>query len=98
MIKVVLPYHLRNLARIDTDIELGVDPPVTIERILSAIEERYPMLKGTIRDHTTKARRPFIRFFAAGEDWSNESNDSELPPSVQAGQDPFMVVGAIAGG
>lgn len=98
MIRVVMPAHLRNLARVSGEIELDLEGEVTQRRLLDAIEERYPMLRGTIRDHVTKQRRPFIRFFACERDLSLESPDSTLPEPVAEGAEPFLVVGAIAGG
>ena len=98
MIRVVLPYHLRNLARADAEVPLQVEGPVTQRSILNALEARYPMLKGTIRDHVTLHRRPFLRFFACEQDWSLESPDAPLPDAVATGAEPFLVVGAIAGG
>ena len=93
MIKVVLPTHLRTLARVKGKVELEVDGPVTQRAILDALEAKYPMLRSTIRDHATQKRRPFIRFFVCGEDWSHE-----LPDTVATGAEPFLIVGAIAGG
>jgi len=98
VIRVVLPAHLRTLARVSGDVELEVAPPVTVHAVLDALEARYPMLRGTIRDHGTLARRPFLRFFACGEDLSLEPPDTPLPDSVANGQEPFFVIGAIAGG
>ena len=98
MIRVELPYHLRTLARIDGEVQLDVTAPVTQRSILDTLEARYPMLCGTIRDHVTKMRRPFIRFFACSEDFSNESPDTLLPHEVASGAEPFCIVGAIAGG
>lgn len=98
MITVVLPGHLRNLARVEGDVALDVPPPVTQRAVLDALEARYPMLQGTIRDHVTQLRRPFIRFFACREDWSHESPDTPLPQDVANGVEPFLIVGAIAGG
>ena len=98
MIRVVLPAHLRTLARIDGDVEIELTGPVTQRAILDAIEARYPMLRGTIRDHVTQRRRPFVRFFACAQDLSHESPDAPLPEAVAAGTEPFMVVGAMAGG
>jgi len=98
MIRVVLPAHLRTLARVNGDVVLEVTPPVTVRAVLDALEARYPMLRGTIRDHVTLARRPFLRFFACGEDLSLESPDTPLPEAVVNGQEPFFVIGAIAGG
>jgi len=98
MIRVYLPAHLRTLAHLNGEVELQVDGPVTQRSILDALEAQYPMLRGTIRDHTTQQRRPFIRFFACEEDLSHESPDAPLPEAVAAGAEPFMIVGAIAGG
>jgi sulfur-carrier protein len=98
-IKVVLPTHLRMLAKISSsEVQLDVSGPVTQASVLEALEERFPALKGTIRDHVTKERRPFIRFFACEEDLSHESPDSALPEAVAAGKEPFYIIGAIAGG
>ncbi|HEY5594075.1 MAG TPA: MoaD/ThiS family protein [Nitrospiria bacterium] len=98
MIRVVLPYHLRTLANVGAEVQLDVKGPVTQRAILNALEARYPMLTGTIRDHITQQRRPFLRFFACGEDLSFESPDAQLPDKVASGKEPFLVVGAIAGG
>lgn len=98
MIRVVLPAHLRNLAQVRGEVSLDVAGPVTQASVLEALEQRYPMLRGTIRDHVTKKRRPFIRFFACAEDLSHESTDALLPEAVISGAEPFLVVGAIAGG
>lgn len=99
MIRVALPQHVRTLAGLPaSELEIEVPPPVTQRAILNAIEERYPMVRGLLRDHATQVRRPFIRFFACEQDWSHESPDAELPAEVAAGQEPFLVVGAIAGG
>ena len=98
MIRVVLPYHLRTLANIAGELQLNVTAPVTQRAVLDAIESRYPMLKGTIRDHTSHQRRPFIRFFACARDLSNEPGDAPLPAAVISGSEPFLVIGAIAGG
>ena len=98
MIKVVLPAHLQNLARVGAEVELHVDGPVTQRTVLDALEAAYPMLSGTIRDHTTLRRRPFVRFFACEEDLSNLSIDAALPEAVATGKEPFLVIGAIAGG
>jgi sulfur-carrier protein len=98
MIKVVLPTHLRTLARVKGKVELQIEGPVTQRSILDALEAEYPMLRGTVRDHTTRQRRPFIRFFACGEDWSHELLDTPLPDAVATGAEPFLIVGAIAGG
>ena len=97
MIRVVLPFHLRNLARVDGEVELDVEGPATQCAVLDALESRYPMLGGTIRDQKTKQRRAFLRFFACGEDLSHEPPDAPLPESVANGDEPFQVVGAMAG-
>ena len=98
MIRVTLPAHLRKLARVDGEVQVDVVGPVTQRTILDALEARYPMLRGTIRDHVTQRRRPFVRFFACEEDYSNESPDAPLPDAIASGAEPFMVVGAMAGG
>ena len=99
MIRVVLPFHLRNLARLgDSEVQLEVSPPVTLSAVLDAIEARYPVLRGTIRDHVTLKRRPFVRFYACKEDFSNEPPDTKLPDAIAGGEEPFLVIGAIAGG
>lgn len=98
MIRVVIPYHLRNLANVGGEVALQVEGTVTQRAILDTLEARYPVLRGTIRDHTTQQRRPFIRFFACGEDWSHESPDAPLPEAVASGQEVFRIVGAMAGG
>jgi len=98
MIRVVLPYHLRNLAHIDGEVHLDVGAPVTVGSVLDALEARFPMLRGTIRDHVTLKRRPFIRFFACREDLSLDPADKQLPDAVLSGAEPFIVVGAMAGG
>ena len=98
MIRVVLPAHLRTLAGVHGEVELEVEAPVTQGSILDALEDRYPMLRGTIRDHARQRRRPFVRFFACEEDLSHEPPDTPLPDAVAKGIEPFMVVGAIAGG
>ena len=98
MIRVVLPYHLRNLARVDGEVQLEVQPPVTVRSVLDAIEARHPVLRGTIRDHSTLKRRPFVRFFACKEDLSLEPPETQLPDAVVNGEEPFMIIGAIAGG
>ncbi len=98
MIWVVLPYHLRNLAQITSDVKLDISGEVTINTLLTELEVRYPMLAGTIRDHVTKQRRSFLRYYAAGQDLSLEPLDTVLPVSIQSGQEPFIVLGSIAGG
>jgi hypothetical protein len=98
MIRVYLPAHLRTLAQVNSEVQIEVAGPVTQRSILDALEAKYPMLRGTMRDHVTKQRRPFVRFFACEEDLSHESPDAPLPDAVAAGTEPFMVVGAIAGG
>jgi sulfur-carrier protein len=98
MIRVELPFHLRTLARVDSEVQLEVDGDATQRSVLDALEERYPMLRGTIRDHTTQQRRPFLRFFACGEDLSLNSPDDPLPEAVTQGTEPLRVVGAMAGG
>lgn len=98
MIRVVLPPHLRTLARLDGEVHLAVEGPPTQRAVLDALEARYPVLRGTIRDHATQRRRPFIRFFACEQDLSLERADAPLPEAVASGAEPFLVVGAIAGG
>ena len=98
MIRVVLPHHLRTLARVGKEIELQVQGPTTLGAVLDALEARYPMLRGTIRDYMTQQRRPFLRFFACGQDLSHEPPDALLPDAVALGAEPFLVVGAVAGG
>jgi molybdopterin synthase sulfur carrier subunit len=98
MIRVVLPPHLRTLARVDGEVELEVAAPVTQRTVLDALETRYPMLSGTMRDHVTQFRRPLVRFFACGEDLSHESPDAPLPDAIAKGSEPLLVIGAIAGG
>jgi molybdopterin synthase sulfur carrier subunit len=98
MIQVVLPAHLRTLARVSGEVELDVQGEVTLRSVLDALETLYPMLRGTIRDHVTQERRPFLRFFVCQEDWSHEPPDAPLPAPVAAGTEPFLIVGAIAGG
>ena len=98
MIRVVLPAHLRTLARVDGEVELAVDGPVTVRSVLDALEAKYPMLSGTLRDHVTRQRRPFVRFFACEEDLSHEPPEAPLPEKVAQGAEPFLIVGAIAGG
>ena len=98
MIRVVLPPHLRTLAGVQTDVEVAIEGAVTQRSVLDAIESRYPMLRGTIRDQITQQRRPFLRFFACAEDLSHEPPDAPLPEAVVAGTEPFFIIGAIAGG
>lgn len=98
MIRVVLPHHLRHLARVNGDVELDVADPVTVCSVLDALETRYPVLCGTIRDHGTLKRRPFVRFFACKEDLSLEPPETRLPDAVVNGEEPFLIVGAMAGG
>ena len=98
MVRVILPLHLRTLARVDGDVEIAVEGAPTQRTILDALESRYPMLRGTIREHGTQQRRAFLRFFACNEDVSHESPDAPLPDAIATGAEPFMVVGAIAGG
>lgn len=98
MIRVILPAHLRTLARVEGEVEIDPAPPVTIGKVLDALEARYPMLQGTMRDHVTGQRRPFLRFFVCQEDWSHEPHDTPLPEQVATGAEPFFVIGAIAGG
>jgi molybdopterin synthase sulfur carrier subunit len=98
MIRLILPPHLRTLAHVSGDVELEVVGPVTQRSVLDALEARYPMLRGTIRDHVTLQRRPFLRFFACEEDLSHEPPDAPLPDDVISGKEPFIVIGAIAGG
>jgi molybdopterin synthase sulfur carrier subunit len=98
MIRVVLPFHLRTLAQVNGEVQLEVDGVVTQRSVLDALETRYPRLRGTIRDQATECRRPLVRFFACREDLSNESPDAPLPEAVASGVEPFLVVGAMAGG
>jgi hypothetical protein len=98
MIRVMLPAHLKNLARVTDEVTLEVDAPPTLRSVLDALETAYPMLRGTIRDHVTQQRRPFVRFFACEQDLSHDSPDTPLPAAVVAGTEPLLVVGAIAGG
>jgi hypothetical protein len=98
VIRVVLPAHLRALAHVEGEVQLEVPPPVTQQSLLDALESRYPMLRGTVRDHGTQQRRAFIRFFACEEDLSHEAPDAPLPEPVASGKEPFLIVGAIAGG
>ncbi len=98
MIRVVIPQHLRTLAKVGSEVELEVEGRVTQRSVLDALEARYPMLRGTIRDHVTQQRRPFLRFFACEEDLSHEPPDAPLPDAVVSGAEPFLIIGAIAGG
>jgi hypothetical protein len=98
MIRIVLPYHLRTLARVTGEVKLAVEGPATQRAVLDALEARYPMLRGTIRDQVTQVRRPMLRFFACEEDLSYESPDAPLPEAVASGAEPYFVIGAIAGG
>jgi hypothetical protein len=98
MIRVELPAHLRTLARVDGEVEIDVEGRFTLGALLDALESRYPVLRGTIRDHATAQRRPFLRFYACQEDLSQESADSPLPRAVAMGEEPFLIVGAMAGG
>ena len=98
MIRVILPFHLRTLAHVGSEVTLEVEGPVTQRSVLDALEARYPMLRGAIRDHDTLQRRPFLRFFACEEDLSHEPPDAPLPDAVASGKEPFIVIGAIAGG
>ena len=98
MIRVLRPPHLRTLAKVKDEVELEVPPPATLASVLDALEARYPVLRGTIRDHVTLQRRPFLRFFACEEDLSHEPPDTPLPEAVVSGKEPFIVLGAIAGG
>ena len=98
MIRVVLPAHLRTLARVGGEVQVEVEGRATIASVLDALEAQYPMLRGTIRDHVTQQRRPFVRFFVCEEDWSHESPDTPLPEAVATGAEPLLLVGAIAGG
>jgi sulfur-carrier protein len=98
MIRVELPYHLRLLAQVGREVQLDIEGEATQRAVLDALEARYPMLRGTIRDHVSGQRRPFLRFFACQRDLSHESPDAPLPASVASGQEPYLVIGAIAGG
>ena len=98
MTRVVLPPHLRTLARVDGEVKLELPPPVTLKAVLDALEARHPVLRGAIRDHGTLRRRPFVRFFACQQDFSNEAQESPLPEPVAKGEEPLLVVGAMAGG
>jgi sulfur-carrier protein len=98
MIRVVLPAHLRTLAKVRGEVQLLIEGPVTQRTVVDALEENYPMLRGTIRDHVTKQRRPFLRFFACQEDLSHDGLDASLPDAVAKGEEPLLIIGAIAGG
>jgi len=98
MIRVVIPYHLRNLASVSGELSLDVPPPVTQRAVLDALEAKYPVLRGTIRNHGAATRRPLVRFFACEEDLSHEPPDAPLPEAVASGKEPFFIIGAIAGG
>jgi sulfur-carrier protein len=98
MIRVMLPAHLRTLAKSGSEVKVEVEGRVTVSSVLDALETQYPMLRGTLRDHVTKQRRPYVRFFACEEDLSHEPGDTELPDAVISGKEPFLIVGAIAGG
>ncbi len=98
MIRVILPQHLRTLAHVGSEVNLEVEAPVTLRSVLDTLETRYPMLRGTIRDHVTHERRPFLRFFACEDDLSHESPDTTLPEAVASGKEPLVILGAIAGG
>ncbi|MGA2235048.1 MAG: MoaD/ThiS family protein [Terriglobales bacterium] len=98
MIRVILPHHLRTLAQVGSELQIEIDGPATQRSVLDALEARYPMLRGTIRDQVTEQRRPFLRFFACEEDLSHEPPDAPLPDAVASGAEPFIVIGAIAGG
>lgn len=98
MIRITLPYHLRTLAKVDGEVQIEVDEPITLGSALDALEGRYPMLRGTIRDHVTLQRRPFLRFFVCGQDLSHDPPETPLPDAVLSGTEPLMIIGAIAGG
>ena len=98
MIRVVLPQHLRTLARVGGEVEVEVKSPARLQSVLDALEASYPVLRGTIRDHVTLQRRPFLRFFVCAEDWSHEAPEKPLPEEVASGKEPFLIIGAIAGG
>ena len=98
MIRVILPQHLRTLAHVGSEVQLELDGPVTLRSVVDALEASYPMLRGTIRDQVTQQRRPFLRFFACEEDLSHEPPDTPLPDAVVSGKEPFIIIGAIAGG
>ena len=98
MIRVKIPYHLRVLAQVGPEVEVGVEGPITLSAVLDALEARYPVLRGTVRDHVTGQRRPFLRFFACGQDISHEPPDILLPYEITSGKEPLFIIGAIAGG
>ena len=98
MIRVVLPFHLRTLAQVDDDVQLEINEPATLGSVLDALEARYPVLRGAIRDHATLRRRPFVRFYACKEDLSHEPPETRLPDAVARGAEPFLIIGAMAGG
>ncbi len=98
MIRVVIPAHLRTLAKVEGEVQLEVAPPITQRTVLDALEAKYPVLRGTIRDHVTKKRRDFLRYYVCEEDWSLESADTPLPEPITSGKEPFLIIGAIAGG
>ena len=98
MIRVIIPYHKKTLSGVTGEVQLDVSAPVTLRAVLDALESRYPMLRGTIRDHTTGNRRDFIRFYACEEDFSNDAPDTPLPEKIATGAEPFLIIGAIAGG
>ena len=98
MIRIVLPHHLRTLAKVGDEVDVDLDGSATVKSLLDALEDKYPMLRGTIREHETLKRRPMVRFFACGEDISHESPDTPLPDSIAKGEEPFFIMGAIAGG
>ncbi len=98
MIRVIIPAHLRTLAKVEGEVQLEVAPPITQRTVLDALEAKYPVLRGTIRDHVTKKRRDFLRYYACEEDWSLESPDAPLPEAITSGKEPFLIIGAIAGG
>jgi len=98
MIRVILPHHLRTLARVGDEVQVDLTEPATVRALIDALERNYPMLRGTIRDHGTQKRRPLVRFFACGEDVSHESPDFQLPDPIAKGREPFIILGAIAGG
>ena len=98
MIRVIIPAHLRTLAKVEGEVKLEVAPPATIRSVLDALEASYPVLCGTIRDHVTRKRRDFLRFYVCEEDWSLESPDAPLPEAIASGKEPFLIIGAIAGG